>query len=398
MALNFTRIESHVGTVNRNLPAEAEPTAGRQEPVVILLHGLGGDRNDWMDPFQDRNWPYDHERDPEKRDLGAHSKPPFLKLPGIETRYFLSPRLASNSRGADGSDDRSWWHALVQAGFPVLTYSQVPALMMPLSRGPVAQFKRFMEALQQDVLRDPALSSRRVVIVGHSRGGLIGRAYLGDAEVKADSIGRFPRVSGLLTLSSPHQGSHMALLDDKIIGFLSKIEKVVPKLPNDVGREVINTLKKRIDDYVGPQGDEIEPGSPLFHALEAQEPIGPGVRCLSVGGTSPRLFRVYLWTFTAGSMVPRRSPKGKLEFRWWAKPLEAKATSPFPDGLPLKLLGIDLEEILPGHGDGLTANKHCQFPPSFRAEEHLSFPLSHAEELWDSKLQQAIVQRLSTFQ
>jgi pimeloyl-ACP methyl ester carboxylesterase len=384
--------------VYRNLPAPGIPATGRQKPVVILLHGLGGDRNDWMNPFQDRNWPYDHSRDPEERDLGVHSKPPVLKLPGIETQYFLSPRLVSNSRGVDGSDDRSWWHALVQAGFLVLTYSQVPALMMPLSQGPVVQIKRFMETLQQDVLSDPAYRSRQVVIVGHSRGGLIGRAYLGDAEVKADSAGRFPHVTGLITLSSPHQGSHMALLDDKIIGFLSTIEKVVPNLPNNVGREAINTLKKKIDDYVGPHGDEIEPGSPLFRALEAQEPIRAGVCCLSVGGTSPRLFRLYLWTFTADSMIPKKSPKGELEFRWRAKPLEAKAASPVPDGLPLKLLGIDLEEILPGRGDGLTADKRCQFPPSFRAEGHLSFPLSHAEELWDPKLQQTILQRLNTFQ
>ena len=97
-------------------------------------------------------------------------------------------------------------------------------------------------------------------------------------------------------------------------------------------------------------------------------------------------------------MIPRKGAGGKLEFHWRAKPLEAKGASPIPDGLPLKLLGMDLDEIMPGRGDGLTADKRCQFPPSFRAEEHLSFALSHAEELWDPKLQQAIIQRLNTFQ
>ncbi len=395
MAPNLDNLKRLVGDLRWNLPAGP---AQAHKAVVILLHGLGGDRKDWMDPFQDRNWPYDHHRDPEERDMGAHSSPPIAKLPGIETRYFLSPRLTSNSRGADGSDDRSWWHALVSAGFPVITYSQVPKLMLPFSQGPVAQFKHFMEVLRRDVLSDPAYKSRPVVILGHSRGGLIGRAYLGDPEVKADTAGRFPAVKGLITLSSPHQGSHMALLDDKIIGFLTRIEKVVPTLPNDVGHEVINTLKKKIDDYVGAYGDEIEPGSPLFRALEAQEPIREGVRCISVGGTSPRFFRLYLWTFTADSMVPKKSAEGRTEFRWRAKPVEAKGASPFPDGLPLKLLGMDLDEVMPGRGDGLTADKRCRFPPSFHAEEHLSFPLSHAEELWNSGLQQAILQRLNTFQ
>ena len=59
--------------------------------------------------------------------------------------------------------------------------------MVPLSRGPVAQFKRFMERLQRDVLQSPEYQARPAVILGHSRGGLIGRAYLGDPEVKADA-------------------------------------------------------------------------------------------------------------------------------------------------------------------------------------------------------------------
>jgi pimeloyl-ACP methyl ester carboxylesterase len=396
MALNFARLQALAGDFRRNLPAGAA-----RKPVVVLLHGLGGDRNDWMNPFQDRNWPYDHQHDPDEREMGVHDGPPLLKLPGIETQYFLSPRLASNARGADGSDDRSWWHVLVQAGFPVVTYSQVSELMAPLSRGPVGQFKKFMELLQQDVLADPAYMSRPVVILGHSRGGLIGRAYLGDPEVKADPAqgrGRFPAVRGLITLSSPHQGSNMALMDDKIIGFLDKIQKAVPALPNDVGNQVIDSLKAKVDAYVGAYGDEIEPGSPMFRAMEAQEPIRGGVRCISVGGTSPRLLRVYLWTFTPDSLMPKKSASGKVEFHWKAKPVEAKGASPIPDGLPLKLLGMDLDEIMPGRGDGLTADKRCHFPPSFRVEEHLSFPLSHAEELWDPKLQAAIIQRLSMFQ
>jgi pimeloyl-ACP methyl ester carboxylesterase len=396
MALNFAPLQALTGDFRRNLPAGAA-----RKPVVVLLHGLGGDRNDWMSPFQDRNWPYDHQHDPDERDMGVHDGPPLLKLPGIETQYFLSPRMTGNAQGVDRSDDRSWWHALVQAGFPVVTYSQVPELMVPLSKGPVGQFKKFMELLQQDVLADPAYLSRPVVILGHSRGGLIGRAYLGDPEVKADPAqgrGRFPAVRGLITLSSPHQGSNMALVDDKIIGFLDKIQKAVPALPNDVGNRVIDSLKAKVDAYVGAYGDEIEPGSPMFRAMEAQEPIRSGVRCISVGGTSPRLLRVYLWTFTPDSLMPKKSASGKVEFHWKARPVEAKGASPVPDGLPLKVLGMDLDEIMPGRGDGLTADKRCHFPPSFRVEEHLSFPLSHAEELWDPKLQAAIVQRLNTFQ
>jgi pimeloyl-ACP methyl ester carboxylesterase len=384
MAVSYSGIQAKVRNLHWHLP---EGAARALKPVVILLHGLGGDHNDWRTPLQDRNWPYNHERDPEK----------IAKLPGIKTQLFLSPRLMSNARGVDGSDDRSWWHALARAGFAVLTYSQVPDLMVPFGRGPVAQFKQFMEILQRDLLRAPAYRARPVVLLGHSRGGLIGRAYLGDPDVKADGAGRYPNVAGLITVSSPHQGSHMALLDDKIIGFLSKVQEAVPTMPRDVGNTLIETLKAKVDAYVGAHGDEIEPGSPLFRGLEAQEPIRRGVRCISIGGTSPRLLRVYLWTFTGDSLIPRRGSGGKLEFHWRAKPVEAKGVSPVPDGLPLKLLGMDLDEVMPGRGDGLTADKRCRFPSSFRGTEHLSFPLSHAEELWDPGLQSAVIECLETF-
>jgi pimeloyl-ACP methyl ester carboxylesterase len=394
MTVSWTTLQSMVNDLRIGLPTEK----GRENmPLVVLMHGLGGDRNDWTNPFQERNWPYDHRRAPDSMDMGVHGAPPIAKLPGIQTAYFLSPRLGSNSRGRDGSDDRSWWHALRQAGFAVVTYSQVPKLMMPLTKGPVAEFKSFMEGLQRDVLADPGFRARQVVVLGHSRGGLIARSYLGDPEVKADKTARFPRVRGLVTLSSPHQGSQMALLDDRLIGFLQKLQDRLPDLPNDAGDQIINALKAKASAYVGPYGNEIEPGSPLFQAMEAHEPLPAGTRYLSVGGTSPRLLRIYLWTYTPDSLLPRKSSQGKLEFHWRAAPLEAKVASPLPDGLPLKLLGLELDEILPGRGDGLTADKRCRFPATFRAEEHLSVQLSHAEELWDPSLQATMIARLNTF-
>lgn len=394
MAPKYSSLQAYLPNFRWGLSLDA---AHARKPVVILLHGLGGNADDWTSPFQERNWPYDHEHKPGVRDFGVHHRPPVLKVPSLRTRDYLSPRLASNHGGMSGSDDRSWWHALSVAGFALFTYSQVGTLMVPFDRGPVAQFKEFMRILQRDVLGDPAYRERQLVILGHSRGGLIARAYLGDAEVAEESGARFPRTNGLFTLSSPHQGSHIALVDDKIIEFLSTIQMAVPKLPDDVGSRVLNRLKVKVDDYVGAHGDEIEPGSALFRALEAQEPISEKVRIVTVGGTSPRLMRIYLWAYALSSMVPQLSTGWKIRFHWRAKAVEAKGASPIPDGLPLKLFGIELDEILPGRGDGLTADKRCRFPDSFQTEEHLSVRLSHAEELWDAELQKQIVKRLDTF-
>jgi predicted alpha/beta-fold hydrolase len=52
MALDLTALQAQVHDLYWNLPAGAQSA---RKPVVILLHGLSGDRNDWMSPFQERN-------------------------------------------------------------------------------------------------------------------------------------------------------------------------------------------------------------------------------------------------------------------------------------------------------------------------------------------------------
>jgi pimeloyl-ACP methyl ester carboxylesterase len=390
----FSRLAAQVHSLRRYVPAGV---GGTTQPLVVLLHGLGGDRDDWLNPFQDRNWPFDSRHNPPARPLGAHASLPTAALLGLSPADFISPRLTANSSGVDGSDDRGWWHALAQAEFPVLTYSQVSGVLLPFGQGPVAEFRAFMETLQLDMRDDAAFATRPVVIVGHSRGGLIGRAYLGDPEVKANAAVRFPHVTGLITLSSPHAGSQMALLDDRIIGHIETVQHVLPALPHDIGDHILNSLKAKVASYGSPEVDEIRPGSDLYSALATQEPIQPGIRCISVGGTSPRFLRVYRWMVDLDRLL-RVSKTGKIEFHWQAKAVEAKIVSPILDGKWLKAVGVKLDEMTRGRGDGLTADASCRFPASFHEEEHLSFPMNHGEELWAAELQQAIIQRLGTFQ
>jgi hypothetical protein len=278
----------------------------------------------------------------------------------------------------------------------VLTYSQVPGVLLPFSQGPVAEFRACMKTLQLDLLDDPAFATRPVVIVGHSRGGLIGRAYLGDPEVKTNASADLPHVVGLITLSSPHAGSQMALLDDRIVAHIEAAQHILPALPHGIGDHILDLLKAKVAAYAGPDVDEVKPGSDLYRSLEAQEPIQPGMRCISVGGTSPRFLRVYRWTVDLDRLL-RVSETGKIEFHWQAKAVEAKIVSPILDGKWLKAVGVKLDEMTRGRGDGLTADASCRFPASFHEEEHLSFPLNHGEELWTRELQQAIIQRLGTF-
>ncbi len=387
----FPRVSALVPSLRQHLPADLAAL-----PLVILLHGLGGDRDDWMNPIQERNWPYDSSQVPATRPLPGRPSQPLSKLLGLKLADFLSPQLTPNSNGVDGSDDRSWWHALAGAGFPVLTYSQMSGLLLPCSQGPVAEFAGLMEALQQDMQENQALATHPVVLVGHSRGGLIARAYLGDAQVKSDVSARFPRVAGLITLSSPHAGSRVALLDDRIIAALERVQEWVPQLPYDLADRFLNAVKARVAAFGSPEVDEIQPGSALYRALEGQDPVAAGMRCISVGGTSPRFLRVYRWKVALEALVFTMGPAG-MQLSWQAKPVEAKLISPILDGGWLRTLGVKLHEITRGLGDGLTTDASCRLPTSFQEEEHLSFAVNHGEELWSAELQRAIIARLETF-
>jgi len=389
---HFAQLASRVRSLRQNVPPEAECS---NLPLVVLLHGLGGDRDDWIGPILERNWAFDLNHKPPAKALGHKASKPTTSSLGLTAADFLSPRLVANARGADGSDDRSWWHALAQAGFPVVTYSQKSGVLLPFDKGPVAQLKTFMETLQKDLGSDPVFCARPVAIVGHSRGGLMARAYLGDPDVKADTAGRYPRVAGLITLSSPHAGSAAALLDERVLGFLSKVQQVLPELPHDMGNRILSALKAKVASLGSPETEEIRPGSAMYCALGAQEPIRSGVRCISVGGTSPRFLRIYLWVVDLASV--RSGETGQVEFCWRAKPVEAKMVSPILDGRWLKALGVKLDEATRGRGDGLTADASCRFPASFQEEEHLAVDLNHGQVLWDASLQREMILRLTSF-
>jgi pimeloyl-ACP methyl ester carboxylesterase len=392
MTDSFGRLATKVPGLHRHIPPDV---AGTTRPLVVLLHGLGGNRDDWISPLQDRNMPYDHRQNPPPIPLGEQESQPQAAVLGLLPSNYASPRLTANSNGVEGSDDRSWWHALAQAGFPLLTYGQVSGFLLPFGLGPVAEFRAFMESLQDDLQDDPAFAQRPVVIVGHSRGGLIARAYLGDPEVKADTTSRFPRVAGLITLSTPHAGSKMALLDDPIVTFISALRRVLSALPFDSADRILDSIQEIIVSIMGRETDEIAPGSQLFQTLESQEPIHPGVRCLSMGGTSPRFVRVYARLLDLVGPLRSRAT-GEIGFRWQAKAKEIKGAA-ILDGRLFKWVGVDLDEMTDGRGDGLTADVSCHFPASFHEEGHLSLPLNHGEELWDRGLQEAIIQRLQTF-
>jgi hypothetical protein len=177
------------------------------------------------------------------------------------------------------------------------------------------------------------------------------------------------------------------------VHLLEQVLSAALNLPLEIRRQILSSFQARVDAYTGPQVHEIRPGSRLYQALEAQEPIRAGVKCLSVGGTSPRFLRIYLWRPDYEAVGGRKGAHPFL-LRFFARPVDIKGISPLFDRFWLKVLGPKPDELVPGRGDGLTADQNCRFPAPFGAVEHLSFPLNHGEELWDPALQQAIIDKL----
>jgi pimeloyl-ACP methyl ester carboxylesterase len=72
---------------------------------------------------------------------------------------------------------------------------------------------RILRKLHRTVLEAvDANGGRRVTLVGHSAGGVMGRLYLSPEPFKGESFNGLTRVSRLITLGSPHKNVRGALM------------------------------------------------------------------------------------------------------------------------------------------------------------------------------------------
>jgi len=167
-------------------------------------------------------------RPPPAGSLTGGDRVPVLLLPGI---YETWPVMGGLAR------------ALHAAGHPV---HAVPAL--GLNRRALEESAR----LSVDRLR--ALDLDRVVLVAHSKGGLIGKLVLGDPDVG-------PRVAGLVAVNTPFAGSVYARwFPARPVRALSPVDPALTALARDVGAHArIWSLYARFDPHV-PGGSEL-PGA-----------------------------------------------------------------------------------------------------------------------------------------
>jgi len=358
------------GRADAALP-DLTATAGRPDaPVVVLIHGIGGDARHWADPLAldpADTWLFDLAARPQGAQ-GIGSSPPYQ--PGSVT---------------------PWTRVLGDAGLTAITWSQARAgdLLQYAAAEAVAVLGALEEHVFAPLERDAASGGGPVpplVLLCHSRGGLVARAalkQLGGAGV--------PHLRRIITLCTPHQGSYMPKLADAYNTTLSTavdFGTLGQGLPGPLRAAVAHRLDPLLADLAnrvreallhsfgtlaqGPGFDELDPRSTTLQALADGEGPLPGVVYASFGGTDPTFIHFYLCE--AGQTVHLLATASAFLVEQLARLPGVRATF---GGL------AELDR-----GDSAVGPESSPWPTAFGAP-HQTFPVNHMQALIDPALQQA---------
>jgi pimeloyl-ACP methyl ester carboxylesterase len=236
---------------------------------------------------------------------------------------------------------KTLYHDMMEEGYPAVAWSQ---------RRPVGPAAEAVKELNEVMERARRISRAGVVLIGHSRGGLIARAAL-------DLWGSVPaRVRALVTLCSPHCGSSLARWAGHLNPLASRLYPYVKE--REYGK--FSQAVKRMLSFLTSQGvAELLPDSSFISSLN--KGICQGIFCLSCGGTRPLIY-------------------------------DLPGVSAFPQSLvrvfPEKRIPLELRK---GEGDGLVSAQSSVLPG---ADKHLNFRANHVTVLVDPHVRAAVRRRL----
>lgn len=322
----------------------------RKKPAIVFIHGLGMDKRIWVSPDEARvlagQFPI--------HILLCKRRPAPIQKAQDEHRGSKSFALRQLIIGAPDCRLKTVFHDLRKEGHTLIAYSQ----KRPASPIDVATLE-LKEVLESTRNHSPS----GFILVGHSRGGLIGRRYLHHY--------KDTRVKALITISTPHKGTKMATLVKYISPFASFIKPLIPESE----RGTILYLFKRISEFLSaPAVKELLPDSDVIKSLD--DNIVYEVKYLSIGGSSPSLLCFKRITEVYGD--------GR-------KKIMAKRIFSFPDAIsgfiPHRLLP---SEIRRGEGDGLVSVESAIMPEA----EHYTFSLNHAEILFSKRVRERIINKI----
>ncbi|MFZ3136241.1 MAG: alpha/beta fold hydrolase [Thermodesulfovibrionales bacterium] len=283
------------------------------KPAIVFIHGLGMDKNIWVNPS-------------ESRILGG--------------MFPLKILLDKKNTVENVEKIQTLFDDLRQRDYSVITWSQ---------RRPAGPIDSAVKELHEIIIEAQKMTNAGIILIGHSRGGLIARKYL----FKPDKS-----IKGLITISTPHKGSSVAKIAKYISPLVSLLHPFIPA--GNKGRPAF-AIKRIFEFLKSTSLKELLPDSSFFKSIK-DGPLN-GVHYASVGGTKPTLFNLYNISFP----------------------------DIFEKVIPENLYP---EEMRMGKGDGLVSAESSKIPWS---HEHYNFAFNHAEILFDNRVRDVlgkIIERL----
>ncbi|MCL5024301.1 MAG: alpha/beta fold hydrolase [Nitrospirae bacterium] len=321
----------------------------RSRPAVLFIHGLGMDGRVWTCPE-------------ESQVLGGKF-PLGILVSGKPGEQVLNRANEKRAKGYFFGESpgnlSTLFHCLGEQGYTVIAWSQ---------KRPAAETAAAVSELKEILSKYEEQCRSGVILVGHSRGGLVGRAHLagGDRKIRA-----------LVTLATPHRGSRMAQWAEHMRPLIALINPLLP----DSEKGTAAYAAKRVLGFLSSRAvRELLPDSRFFASLH--DAPRKGVHYLSFGGNDPTLFSIYR------KVIERVQREGRELLI-----VKARKVFSFPDILE-KIVPESLfpDEMKHGRGDGLVSVESARLP---WADEHCDIGVNHAGILFDEGVNLKVTEMLN---
>lgn len=231
--------------------------------AIIFIHGLGMDSSIWTSPSETKIFgnlfPLNMFIRQSPQVLILKEKP--LVLP---EKFTTGIKTSLNTSFND----------LKEKGYTVLTWTQ---------KKPLKSIHYAIEELEYMVHFTSLLTEKGIILIGHSRGGLIARKFVENHN---------KNIKAVITIATPHKGSTIAEWT-KYISIISNLLKPFLK----IFPERIEKAFEKIAYFLKSESViELLPNSDFIKSLKKTN-----MELFCIGGQNPNLFNIYQWRLRENS-------------------------------------------------------------------------------------------------